>query len=175
MPKTANAFVPDGGDLEVTIAAGDVTAIAAFSTAEAISVAGVVRTFNRTNNPQRTSEDTKVIGDTSPINTASAGVAESEQYELVIVDDETDGGTGEWGTDNLTAVEIFREFFDANREISQLDIYPAGQGTGKKITRITDVKVLSRPFTGAVDADATTPATVTILLSASSHTIATDS
>jgi len=103
MPKTANAYSGDQGEVVVTISAGNVSAIAAFTTAEDITIDGAVRSFKRTNDPERPFEFTKVTGDTSPILTVGDSV-ENETWELILVDDYFAGLTGEWGTDNLAAV-----------------------------------------------------------------------
>jgi hypothetical protein len=55
MPKTINAYVSDLGEVEVTLNAGNVAAVAAFTTAESIVIDGAVRTFQRTNSPKKAS------------------------------------------------------------------------------------------------------------------------
>ena len=52
MAKTANAYISDLGEVEVTISAANVTAVSAFTTAESIVVDGAVRMFVRTNSPK---------------------------------------------------------------------------------------------------------------------------
>ena len=42
MAKTINSYVPDRGELSVTISAGDVSAMAAFTTAEAVTKMGLL-------------------------------------------------------------------------------------------------------------------------------------
>ena len=72
MPAEADAIVAGQSaeaeqfhtDRVVTISAGNVSAIAAFTTAEDIIIDGAVRSFKRTNDPERPFEFTKVTGDT---------------------------------------------------------------------------------------------------------------
>lgn len=168
MAKTINSYVPDQGEVEITISSGNATAIAAFTTAESIIVDGAVRTFQRTNNPERTTTSMRVTGDTTPIAVTSNTIPH-ETWELVLVDDYYSGAAGEWGTDDLSAVEIFLEFFKARVKPGGLKCTPAGGGAANIEITLVDAEILavSKPV---IDADATEPATVTIMLSASSST-----
>ena len=167
MPKTINAFVPDQGEVAVTLTSANVSAIAAFTTAEEIIIDGAVRSFQRTNNPERPVESTRVTGSTTPIVTAGDTV-EHETWELVLVDDYHEGAAGEWGTDLLAAVEIFEELFNARQDPGALQCTPAGGATGDIEISLTSPRVIAvgQPVT---DADATSPATVTILIASEGH------
>lgn len=166
MAKTINAYVADQGEVEVTISAGNVTAIAAFTTAEAIIIDGAVRSFKRTNNPERTTTSMRVTGDTTPI-TSTNNTISHETWELVLVDDYHSGAAGEWGTDDLSAVEIFRELWVARQAPGALKCTPGGGTTTNIETTLADPQVLS-VSEPEIDADSTEPATVTVMLSASS-------
>lgn len=166
MTKTINSYVADQGEVEVTISAGNVTAIAAFTTAESVVIDGVVRKFERTNNPERTTTSMRVTGDTTPIAVTNSTV-EHETWTLEIVDDYYSGAAGEWGTDDLAAVEIFLELFNARETPGGFKCTPAGGGAANIEITLADAEVLSvsKPV---IDADSTAPATVTVMLSASS-------
>jgi hypothetical protein len=170
MAKTINAFVADQGEVAITISAANVSAIAAFTTAEEIVIDGAVRSFERTNNPERSVESTRVTGSTTPIVTAGDTVPH-ETWELVLVDDYHEGAAGEWGTDLLAAVEIFEELFAARQDPGGLQCTPAGGATGDIETTLVAPRIVAvgQPV---IDADATVPATVTVLIAAESHTSA---
>lgn len=168
MAKTINSYVPDQGEVEVTISAGNVTAIAAFTTAEAIVIDGAVRSFKRTNNPERTTTSLRVTGDTTPI-TSTNNTVPHETWELVLVDDYHTGAAGEWGTDDLSAVEIFLELLKARQAPGALKCTPAGGSAANIETTLSDPAVLSVSEPD-INADATEPATVTVMLSASTST-----
>ena len=168
MAKTINSYVPDQGEVEVTISAGNVTAIAAFTTAEAIVIDGAMRSFKRTNNPERTTTSMRVTGDTTPI-TSTHNTVPHETWELVLVDDYHTGAAGEWGTDDLSAVEIFLELLKARQAPGALKCTPAGGASANIETTLSDPAVLSVSEPD-IDADATEPATVTVMLSASTST-----
>lgn len=170
MAKTANAYVPDQGEVEITISAGNVTAIAALTTAEAIIIDGAVRSFKRTNNPERPVVSTKVTGSTTPI-TIVGDTLEHELWELVLVDDYYSGAAGEWGTDSLAAVEIFKEFFEARETPGGLKCTPAGGGSANIEITLVDAEILSVGLPD-IDADQDGPAQVVVTLSSSSHTTA---
>ena len=164
MTKTANAYVSDQGEVAITLSAANITAIAAFTTAEEIVLDGSVRSFKRTNNPELAFSETMVTGDTDPIITVGDN-APGERWELVLVDDYYEGAAGEWGTDNLAAVEIFRELWNARQHPSAFQCTPAGGATSDIEITLETPKVLAvgRP---EIDADATTPAEVTVLIAA---------
>lgn len=168
MPKTQNAYVPDQGEVVITISADNVSSIAAFTTAEDIVIDGVVRRFERANDPSRAVETTRVTGDITPIATVSDSVGH-EEWELEVVDDYYSGQAGEWGTDNLSAVEILKELFKARNltSIGGLAATPAGGDAGDIETTLVNPEVLSvsKP---KINADQTTPNTVVIRFSAES-------
>lgn len=169
MAATANAYIADRGELKITISAADVTAIAAFTTAESITLDGAVVSFIQTTIPSRDVVEQRVTGSGTPITIARDTVGR-EGWTLVLVDDYFLGAAGEWGTDLLSAVEIFQEFFTARREISALKITPAGStSTYLTITLDDPIEVLSisPPETNA---NSTAVATRTVILSAPSHT-----
>lgn len=170
MAKTANAYVPDQGEVEITLSAGNVSAIAAFTTAESIIVDGAVRSFRRTNNPERPVVSTKVTGDTTPITTVGDTV-EHETWELVLVDDYSSGAAGEWGTDDLAAVEIFKELFNARETPGGLKCTPAGGSAANIEITLVDAEIIA-VGTPDIDADQDGPAEVVVMITSSSHTTA---
>lgn len=172
MPKTTKSYVSDLGEVKVTISAGNATASAIFTTAETITLDGVVRSFRRTNDPQRSVESTRITGDTSPIVTAGKQV-EHETWELSMVDDYSEGGAGEWGTDLLSGVQIFREFFAlrGTTEIGGLAASPAGGATGDIEYTLVSPRVVSNPTPG-INADDTGPNVVSVMIAAEKHTTA---
>ena len=167
MPKSINAYTPDNGEVEITISAGDVSAIAAFTTAESIVIDGVVRKFEETTPRTKEYSELYVTGDSDPIKTISSKV-NATVWTLTIIDDYSSGAAGEWGTDNLAALQIFQEYFDATRIIGSLQVTPAGGATGDIETTLTnvDVQQIGHPMT---DADSNSPNEVTILLVVESY------
>lgn len=162
MAKTINSYVPDRGELTVTISAGDVSAIAAFTTAESVNVDGALRKLEETTPRTKEYSEVYVTGSSDPIKTISSKV-NATVWTLTVVDDYTKGDAGEWGTDNLSALEIFQEFFDITRVISSLKVTPAGSTTGMIQTTLTnvDVQTIPHPMT---DSDSNTPNEVAITL-----------
>lgn len=174
MAKTANAYVSDQGEVVVTLSAANISAVAAFTTAEDITIDGALRAFRRTNDPQKAVARTNVTGDLTPIVTRSNRVQEEEQWELVLVDDYFAGETGEWGTDNLAAVEIFWELLDNNEDPGGLKCTPAGGATGDIEITLTTPRLLSVGVP-EIDADKTEPEQVTVTFACEGHTVATHS
>lgn len=162
MSKTANSYVNDRGELTITISAADVAAMAAFTTAETITLDGVVIKFEETSPKTREYAETYVAGDSAPIKTMNSKQT-STVWTLLIVDDYAKGSAGEWGTDLLTAVEIFQAFFDAGRTISKMSVTPAGSTTGMIETTLTNVDVQSMPNPG-IDTSRNAPAERSITL-----------
>lgn len=150
MAKTANSFQVNLGEVLIEIDAATVTALATFTTAENINIDGVVRSFKRTTDPERPVSSTKVTGDTTPILSVQDTVPH-EIWEMEIVDDEGGGGTGEWGTDLLTAVEIMKAFWDARRAIPSIKVTPAGGATGDTQHTLTlaEIIMFGKPETDA--------------------------
>lgn len=166
--KTINAFVPHRGDLKITISAAAVTAITEFVTAEAISIKGVLRKFERTNTPSRPKESLRVSGHPKPLDFVG-GIEETETWRIVIVDDFFKGAAGEWGTDNLTAYEIFDLHHRAELELGGVVGTPAGESTGmKSIVLDTPITILSVTPAG-IDADAKRAQELEIIVSAAGH------
>lgn len=156
---TQNGYSGSGGEVTVTISASNVSAIAAFTTAETIAIKGVLREARRTNNPayQRASLP---VADGGQVTTYSRTKDDGgEDWELVLIDDYWKGDAGEYGTDLLSAVEIFKEFFDADELIGGLSFTPAGGKTGHMETSLlSPIKVLSvgKPEISADKAEAET-------------------
>lgn len=172
MAKTINSYVSDGGEVAVAISAGNVTAVGSpFVTAEEIVIDGAVRYFRRTNTPLRTVAETKVTGDITPIVTRSQNKAEGERWELGLIDDFYKGTVGEWGTDDLAAVEIFKEMDEHNQDPGGLQCTPAGGTTGNIEITLVNPKLLGVGLP-EIDADATTPNTIPVFFAADGHTTA---
>lgn len=171
MTKTINAYVSDLGEVEVTLSAGNITAVTAFTTAESIVIDGAVRSFMRTNSPKKASSRMNVTGDTTPIVTRSGRIQEEELWELTLVDDYFSGAAGEWGTDDLSAVEIFRELLNADQDPGGLKCTPAGGASAHiEITLVTP-RLLGVDVP-KIDADSTDPEVVKVYFAAEGHTVA---
>lgn len=168
MPKTINAYISDLGEVEVTLSAGNVAAVAAFTTAESIIIDGTVRTFQRTNSPKKASSRTNVTGDTTPVVLRSSRIQEEELWELVLVDDYFSGAAGEWGTDDLSAVEIFYELLANNQDPSALKCTPAGGSSANIEITLVDVRLLGVD-PPAIDADSVDAQTCKIYFACASH------
>ncbi len=168
MAKTANSYVSDQGEVIITLSAANITAITAFTTAEAITLDGAVRKFEQTGVPERTIAETRVTGDVAPIVTAGA-TKSMEEWTLTLIDDYSEGTAGEWGTDLLAAYEIFVELDAASEHPTSLEVTQAGGTTGDIETTLVDPKIksVSQPM---ADADATTPSEVIVVINCSSHT-----
>ncbi len=169
MPKTINAYISDLGEVEVTLSAGNVAAVAAFTTAESIIIDGTVRSFMRTNSPKKSSSRTNVTGDTTPIVLRSSRIQEEEQWELVMVDDYFSGAAGEWGTDDLAAVEIFYELLANNEDPGGLKCTPAGGASANIEITLTNPRLLGVD-PPKIDADSTEPETVKVYFACEGHT-----
>lgn len=175
MTATTNAYSSDRGQVEITLSAANVTAHTEFTTAEAIIIDGVVRSFNRTNDPELPESSTKVTGSTTPIILVGGGLIEGEQWELVIIDDWThDNDGGEWGTDTLSAYQIFHTLMYGAAVPSHpggIAIAPDGDTAGKNEYTLTNPKLKAVGVPG-IDADAADPNQITIKLSSSTHSVA---
>ena len=169
MASTANAYISDLGEVEVTLSAGNVSAVSAFTTAESIVLDGAVRFFRRTNTPKKAVSRTNVTGSSTPIVLASGRVQEEELWELGLVDDYFSGAAGEWGTDNLSAVEIFMELHDNAEDPSALKCTPAGGASANIEITLTTPRLLGYAVP-SIDADSTDPETVIIYFAAEGHT-----
>lgn len=163
MPKTASGYTPDRGEVTIALLTADITIFGApFVTEEDITLDGVVRKLDETQPRTREYSEVYVTAEISPIKTMSSKQT-SSQWTLIVVDDYSKGLAGEWGTDTLTAVEIFEAFFNNGRVISEITSTPAGNASPAIETTLTNVDVLSitHPKT---DADANAPNEVTIQL-----------
>ena len=169
MTKTINSYTPDGGELTIEITAADFAVLgAAFTQPDTINIDGVVKSFEETSPVSKQIAETFVLGSNSPISTQSVKTSAS-QWTLVILDDYSKGDTGEWGLDLVTAVEIFKAFFGLSRQISQMDVTPAGGDTGAIQYSLINVDVMSiaAPKT---DASTNTPNELSIPLKVESYT-----
>lgn len=169
MTKTINGYISDLGEVEVTLNSANVAAVAAFTTAESIIIDGAVRSFQRTNSPKKAASRMNVTGDTTPIVTRSNRIQEEELWELVLVDDYFSGAAGEWGTDDLAAVEIFYELFANNQDPGGLKCTPGGGSSANIEITLVDVRLLGVD-PPVIDADSTEPQTVKVYFACSSHT-----
>ena len=172
MTKTANSYIADQGELVFTVDAV-LTAIAYFTTVQPITMDSVLRKLEETSPKTREYSEVFVTGSTSPIKTMSSKQTATE-WTLTIIDDYSSGGTGEFGTDLLHAVEMFQQCMDNSLVLTELSATPAGGATGDIETTLTnvDVKSVTHP---PIDADATNPQEVTIMLVVESYTKAAHS
>ncbi len=173
MAATINAYVPDQGELSITLTSANITAIAAFTTAEAIIVDNALRSFRRTNSPQRGFDSTRVTGSTTPILTVGDTV-DNEEWEAIFVDDYSEGLAGEFGTDLLAAYEIFNELFVARESLGLFTYTPAGGATGDIEYTLTSPQILS-VGTPDIDADQVTPNETAVQFASTGHTFAAHS
>jgi hypothetical protein len=97
--------------------------------------------------------------------------SEGERWELRLIDDYFAGSAGEWGTDDLAAVEIFYELDKAGQNPGGLQCTPAGGATGDIEITLTNPKLLGLDLPG-IEADATTPNEVSVFFAADGHTTA---
>lgn len=167
MPKTANSYVADQGELVLNVDAV-LTAIAYFTTQpEGVIFDGALRKLEETSPKTREYSEVFVTGSNSPIKTMSSKQTATE-WTLTVVDDYSAGNTGEWGTDQLTVVESFQQIMDNTLVIADLACTPAGGATGDIETTLTnvDVKSVTHP---SIDADATAPSEVVIMLVVESY------
>jgi len=168
MTKTANSYIADQGELVFNVDLV-LVAIAYFTTQpEAIVMDSVLRKLEETSPKTREYSEVFVSGSISPIKTMSSKQTATE-WTLTIIDDYSSGGTGEFGTDQLHAVEMFQQCMDNALVIADLSATPAGGTTGDIETTLTnvDVKSVTHP---PIDADATNPQEVTIMLVVESYT-----
>jgi hypothetical protein len=168
MAKSINTYIPDSSELEVSISAADVAAMAAFTTEEAVNIDGAMRKLEETTPKTRPHTETYVAGDNTPILTLTTHQSAS-QWTATLVDDYSLGLAGEWGTDDLAAYEIFWEFFNAARTITSILFTPAGSTTGMIQTTLTNVEVKTMPHP-SLDADSAAPAEAEVILLVESYT-----
>jgi len=168
MAKTINAYVADQGEVAITLSAANISAIAAFTTAEEIVIDGAVISFQRTNDPELAVIEEYVTGDDDPVLLVGKQLP-GGIWELMLLDDYHEGAAGEWGTDNLAAVEIFEELLAAKQHPTALQCTPAGGATGDIETSLVAPKVVSvgQPV---IDANSSEGAKVRVLIRASGHT-----
>lgn len=178
MAKTANSYAPSGGKVTVTLSSANVTAMGApFVTAEEITISGVVRSFERTNNPEKGIEETYVTGDSAPIVTSS-NKRPREMWRLIIIDDYSKGAAGEWGTDLITAALLFRKLWSTGQEPPSVKVCPAfdpdaASNTGKIVYELDDPIKIKAVGVPKADADQNTPNEIEILIDCPSHTTST--
>lgn len=173
MTKTANSYIADQGELVFTVDAAH-TALAYFTTTGPVILDSVVRKLEETSPKTREYSEVFVAGSISPIKTMSSKQTATE-WTLTIIDDYSSGGTGEFNSpDLLHAVEMFQQCMDNAVGIADLSCTPAGGATGDIETTLTnvDVKSVTHP---PIDADATNPQEVTIMLVVESYTKAAHS
>ena len=163
MAKTINAYVPDHGEITVTITAADVIAITELTTDEVMTLDVAVRKFEETTPRTKEYSEIYVTGSTTPIKTISTKI-NATVWTLTLVDDYSLGLTGELGgTPWLTAVNLFELFFNNNRVISAMTVTPAGSGTAAIETTLTNVDVQTIPHP-MVDSESNAPNEVSITL-----------
>ena len=167
--KTANSYISDQGELVLTVTAGEVADLSVVTTAEALTFDYVLRKLEETSPKSREYSEVFVTGEITPIKTMSSKQTATE-WTLTIVDDYSSGGSGELGgIPYITAVEVFQDYMDSAVVMSDLACTPAGGAAGDIETTLTsvDVKSITHP---PIDADATNPQEVTIMLVVESYT-----
>jgi len=161
MAATANSYIPDKGEITFTIDAAG--AAATGLTAGTYTADIVVRSFQPSEEPARSSAQVNVTGGT--INVAG-GVKGRYVYDLVIVDDYAKGSTGELGSspNEFTVLEAFQQHWLQEVTMDELTVTPAGSTAGMIEYTIAALEVTYVQAPG-VDADAEGPAERTIRVS----------
>jgi hypothetical protein len=164
MAKTINAYVPDRGEIVVNVTSGEAAAMSEITTAGAKNLDTAVRKLEETAPKTREHTEVYVTGSNDPILTMSAK-GSATTWTLTLVDDYSSGAQGEIadGAGWLAAVEIFQAYFDNAQTMSDVAITPAGSVSPMIETTLTncEVKSITHPM---IDADATAPNEVTIIL-----------
>ena len=170
MPKTINAYTPDQGEVAIEITVADASALGSDYTnvaTETVILDAAVRKFEETTTKTKEYSEVYITGSSNPIKTISTKV-NATVWSLTIVDDYSAGLTGEMGTDLNPALQIFQDFFDLTRVITEVFVTPAGAASPKIETTLTnvDVQSITHPM---VDADSNAPNEVTITLIVESY------
>lgn len=169
MTKTDNSYVSDQGEMVLTVSAAAVAAVAELTTAEALTFDIVLRKLEETAPKTREYSEVFVTGAITPIKTMSSKQSATE-WTLTIIDDYSSGGAGELGgIPYITAVEVMQAYMDTPFTIEDLACTPAGGAAGDIETTLVnvDVKSVTHP---PIDADATNPQEVTVMLVVESYT-----
>ena len=92
----------------------------------------VVKTFERTNNPQYTPTETRTL---NQVISGYIPPSEGEQWRLTAIDDYSKGGA---------STDLWKVLKDAFSNETQLlvEAYPAGNASGNAETTLTDARVL---------------------------------
>jgi hypothetical protein len=169
MAKTVNAYVPDHGEITVSLTADDVTAITEITTEEVMTLDIAVRKFEETTPRTKEYSEIYVTGSNLPIKTISTKV-NATVWTLTLVDDYSLGLAGELGgTPWLTAIKLFELFFNNNRAISQMTVTPAGSGTANIETTLVNIDIQTIPHP-MVDSENNAPNEISITLVVESFT-----
>jgi hypothetical protein len=160
MAKTVNAYVPDHGQVEVTISGPDATALSL--TAETIVLDAAVRKFEETSPRTKEYSEIYVTGSTLPIKTISTKV-NATVWTLTLVDDYSLGLAGELGASAVSALELFELYFNANRPIGSMKVTPAGSGSAMIETSLVNVDIQTIPHP-MVDSENNAPNEVSLTL-----------
>jgi hypothetical protein len=170
MAKTANSWQINQSEMTVEVSAADAAALGApLTITDSIIIDGVLRSFKRTTDPERAVTSTRVTGDLTPI-LSTQDTIDHEIWELMMVDDAGAGGTGEWGVDTVTAVELFELYYNARRAIT-LTATPAGGATGDTQYTLTDAEIIMLGVP-EMDADSSALAMRTVRFAVATHTTA---
>lgn len=169
MAKTANAYVPDRGEITLEVTAQDVIDVTPLITAETLTLDPVVRKMEETTPRTKEYSEIYVTGDGTPIKTISSKV-NATVWSLVIIDDYTKAiADGELGASPwVGAYEVLEIYFDNDQIITTMTVSPAGAVTGSAETTFTNVDVQNLPHP-MVDAESNVPNEVTITLVVESY------
>ena len=160
MAKTVNAYVPDHGQVEVTISSADATALSL--TAETVILDVAVRKFEETTPRTKEYSEIYVTGSNLPIKTISTKI-NATVWTLTLVDDYSLGLPGELGASLVAALELFELYFNANRPIANMKVTPAGSGAAMIETSLVNVDIQTIPHP-MVDSESNAPNEVSITL-----------
>lgn len=172
MSTTVNQYVPNQGEVEITVSAGDVTSLASYATVEAGSFVfdKVLRKLEPTEQPTRTVNQTNVVGGTIEAVGDEKGIF---RYTATFLDDYYKGATGEYGvSDKFSLYELLKAYKDAQVQPGSIAVTPAGSSA----TMMTDtwtsphVVQVSKPM---IDADMEGPAEFTVEFAINKDNIAT--
>ena len=141
-------YIADQSEMTVIISAEAVARIAALTTAEEIDISLAVNAAAFTNVPQKVEASVGVVGSPIPLTASKRTPDGLHELTIELPDDYYRGSPGTFGTDNLSAVELFKLHKEHNVPLGGLQLTPAGAETGMKelsLTAPVRVKSVSLP------------------------------
>lgn len=173
MATTINQYVPNQGEVEITVSAADVTAFTAAGTdveAGTYAFDKILRKWEPVEEPSRTVNQTNVVGGTLEAVGDEKGIY---RFKATFVDDYYKGSAGEYGvTDKFTIRELLMLYKDTQRQPGTMGVTPAGSSATMMTDTLTSPHVVSvsKPM---IDADQEGPAEFTAEFVVNKDSIAT--